>query len=254
MKEKAVSFAVIVLVIIIIVVFVGVVAYVALNSGQDSEGPSDESFAALTECTGIYMKDFAPIFDNLCYLLQRVDAPAEIITPTAGWDFYAPATGDFGFRADLDGDLWLETIVSGTIKGGMGTDISDGIQVDEVMRADWTMKEEQVEKGSGAFSFVKLSWDSYRMTIVSETTFSRQESCEFEFTSFGLHINIDEIETGNPFNGVYTGIIEFATQKNSDTLEGMIAFDGSDTATVSGTYKGAAYNFTFNLQTYEISA
>jgi len=264
MKEKAVSFAVIVLVIIIIVVFIGVAAYLALNASPDADGSSDETFTALSECTSTYLKDFAPIFDNLCYLLQKVDDSSKIVTPPDGWDYYAPATGDFKFTADLDEDLWYETTISGIIKPGPavnltdgtikpGTDLSNGMQPDEIVRADWTMKEDGVEKGSGAFSFVKLDWNSYRMTIVNETEFSRQETCRMEFTSFGLHLNVDEIETMNPFNSVYTGIIEFATQKNSDKLEGMVTFDGSDTAMISGTYKGTAYNLTFNLETYETS-
>lgn len=266
MKEKGVSPLVIVLAIILVVALVATVLYVTMRGDGGPEGPSDGTFNSLAECTGSCMKDFDTIFDALLSVLEVVDQPLR--TPYYRVTYNRVAY-TFAVGQDLDGDLLLETDVSGTISAGLGTELSDGMQPpNEVAAFSWTRTTDLVDTGRGTFSFVELSQSVFRMTITEETTVNCENSCELEFTSFGLHLNLTtyipkrgnmtEYEyshepRGDPFDCVFTGVVEFVMRSDPDTLEGMMSFDGSDVAMVTGTYMGEQYDFTINLETFEVS-
>ncbi len=259
MKGKYI--AVIVLAIVITAGVIGVVILLNLPRG---EVPIDETFNSLAECTGSCMQEFTHMFDALLAVLEVVDQPLR--TPR-NHTAYNQLLYTFSVDQDLDGDTIGETVVAGSINAGMGTELSDGMQPPEVAAFSWTSITDLVETGRGAFSFAELSNSMFRIVITEETTVDCEDSCLLNFTSFGLHLNLTAYmhaygnlsswDLGDPWEGIYTGVIEFETHCNSDTLAGMMTFGtgstSSDIATVTGTYTGASYTFTINLETFEVS-
>ena len=110
MKGKYI--AVIILVIIITAGVIGIVIFLNLPRG---EGPGDETFNSLAECTGSGMQEFTHMFDALLAVLEVVDQPLR--TPR-NHTSYNQMLYTFSVDQDLDGDTIGETVVSGSINAG----------------------------------------------------------------------------------------------------------------------------------------
>jgi len=224
------------------------IASLSSCSSDDDDGGTTgpaSNLAQLADCTASSLHDIMMLIDEYCYVVENIDQ-RRALPPSISYD---PESGAFSFNLDLIGDATEETSVSGSITPSDTTDLSDGIQMGEVITILWTMTRDSSPVGSGNFSISKLSNDVIRITIIDDTSFGSSTGCHLETTSFGIHTGLvggEHVE--HPF-----GSFEFDVDDAGDSLIGVlgIANGTADVATVSGTYKGSGYSFTIDLDSYD---
>ncbi|MFX0096179.1 MAG: hypothetical protein ACFE7E_00295 [Candidatus Hodarchaeota archaeon] len=250
---------------------IGVVGVIAVGGvvGVILLTQSDGTFASLTQGTGNCMQSFTPIFDGLLSVLEEVDWDVRILRNNTSIN-KASIPWRFSVDQDYNGDSLGDTRINGTISPGIGTVLGSMGTTDNAVFA-WSNyagvppdPPYSILTAWGTFTFVKLSSDTFRMTIVAETIVYTSATCWINFTGFDLYFNLsayiqgyapylDMWEFADPWVGVYTGNINFVTTRNSDTLVGMMTFDGSNIATVTGNYMGSDYTFTIDLETFAVT-
>lgn len=215
------------------------------------------------------MEEFTHMFDALLAVLELVDQPLR--TPRNN-TVYNQMLYTFAVDQDLDGNSLRDTTVNGSITAGLGTVLADGMQPPEVVVFSWTSITDLVITGSGNFSFNEQAHSSFRIVVGADTIIYGEDSNELEFSTFGLHLNLTLYmrsygnlsywDIANPWAGIYTGVIEFITRCNSDTLTGMMTVGtgdanfGSDIATVTLNKVNGVdvpYTFTINLETFAVT-
>jgi hypothetical protein len=237
---------------VIIVVCLPFIFGGSCSDGDDNGngvGPSNNTLNALAECTGDCMEHFAEILDDLMGVAQCVNTHFQYSRD--GMTFNQ-ITGDFTVAHDYNGDMINETFVFGNVPL-IDSIHGDGLQPGESAALYWYRRLAPWNlTDSGGLSFHELSNSNFRITLIDETFILPGEACNLEFTSFGVHNDSIYVED-EPFVGVYTGVIEFITRKNSTTLTGMMTFDTTVVINVSGNYNGQSYEFTINRETWDVS-
>jgi hypothetical protein len=211
-------------------------------------------FAALAACTGDCFGDLGKILDGMFIILKEADDPPNNHLPL-GYVFDID-TGEFRFDLDLDSDPGPETGLRGTLTPL--EECTNGLQQHDVCLASWATRTllTGVETGSGVFSIIDHGLtnppnqtESFRITIVQRNPTLTSENCDLEITIFdlGVHPQVagDELQSAH---------IGFVVTTDGSRLEGTFLYGpGMGAATVTGTYDGAPYSCTLDLDSWTMS-
>jgi hypothetical protein len=196
----------------------------------------------LAECTCPNVESFIGVFAAVVDLRDVVEDPQN---PPGSVESYSSATGDFSIFIDLDDNGMPEGKLTGSIRNPQNFD--DGIDINEAIVADWDLVFNNMT-GSGICSTVRLGGSSYRVTIVESNPTFQGGACGFEITSLGLHFDTTNLDTRGPW-----GSMEFVTDNDEDSLQGLMTFaQDDDLDSVSASHNDERIDFKVNLHTFEI--
>jgi len=206
------------------------------SSGDSLPAGVDAAMLQMADCTGINVRNLAQVFDGLMDVVQAIDDP-ENLPPGLTWN---PTTGQFSLMFDLNDDGVDDTTVAGTVTGNY-----DPWEINDAFTVDWGFLSGGGTEGSGLWTFTRLTATTFRM--IGDTTIDGGNGCRMEVSSQNILVDVTTIETGGP-----TGTIGFRVVSGTRTLEsGLIVFDGSGAATVTGSYEGVPIEFHIDLDTWE---
>ncbi len=209
----------------------------------------------LKDCTMRCMEDAFELFEGFLSFLEVVNDAG---LPNPPGLSYNRTTGVFSFSLDLDDTLGDETAVAGEIYAGLNSNLIDGMQAGEVAAASWAMTRNLGADtlGTGGFSFYEfdMTVDRFRMTIFEETGLMVNDPCDFELTSLGLHVALEDLAPDTIYTAIFTGVLEFTTRTTVDKyLTGMVTFDGTKTGSLSILHDGTQYQGTIDLETFRMT-
>ena len=144
--------------------------------------------------------------------------------------------------ADFDGDGFNEGNLSGSVDSSF--DISDGFDVNESLATNWII--DSGATGDGQFEFFRDSATTLGMT--GRATIMAIDSCQITITSIGLALdNNASLET-------VVGSMEIVgSDGGTNSISGVLTFDGAGTANVDGQFNGVNVDFDVDLTTFVVT-
>ncbi|MHC4224002.1 MAG: hypothetical protein ACYSUN_08435 [Planctomycetota bacterium] len=206
--------------------------------GEDDFTPP-EGLVLAAECTALGMEDVVAISNGLFDLLDVLDSPGAPLPANVDYD---PQTGRYTVRIDLDSSGSTDMTVDGavTVRGG---DLSDGIDPGDRFDTSWTVGSGPTT-GSGTFTFRMINATDLSMT--GGGSVQSDLSCSLAISDTNLLWTTDSNE--GP-----TGAVNVSSDAGGgESISGTIRLDGSDWATVRGTWRGQPVAFRIDLETFEV--
>jgi len=211
----------------------------AVSGCGDDDFTPPEGLILAAECTALGMEDVVAISSGLFDLLSVLDNPGAPLPANVDYD---SQTGLYAARIDLDGNGSTDMTVEGTVtvRGG---DLIDGMDPNDSLDVSWTVSSGPIT-GSGAFTFRMI--DATDLSMTGGGSVQSDQSCALAISDANLLWETDS--DGGP-----TGTINFSSDSGSgNSISGTIRFDGSDWATVRGTWRGQPVAFRINFETFEV--
>jgi hypothetical protein len=217
--------------------------------------PGDEDFVAMLGCVGEGLEHIGLAIETSLILFHELDETAP--TPTPGFS-YNEDTGTFHYSKILFTAPGSPTDIDGFVEPLEV--VADGLDLGDNFTVTWELLSGLDMVGFGSFRVIHNGLTSppdqnetMRMLPADEITVNTGGYCNTTVGQFELHVHHLVAD-----NEIATAIIGFETlYTGSDvpvTLTGLLtANDDSGIGTISATYKGATYNCTVDLDSYEVS-
>ena len=214
--------------------------------------PGDEDFVAMLGCVGEGLEHIVFAIETSLILFHELDETAP----------YTPPFG-FGYDVDTGKGYYSKTLFSAPgsptldslIVEPLAT-VADGLQQGDNFTVTWELLSGQDTVGAGSFRVIHNGLtlppdqtETMRMLPAADIWIDTGGTCHTTVGQFELHVH--HLVTDNE---VSSAIIGFETVSDTEVLTGLLtANDESGIGTISATYKGATYNCTVDLDTYEVS-
>lgn len=227
--------------------------FAACGDDDDPTGlPADTDLQVLARCAGIGVAHLGLAVETSLILFHELDDPT--YTPPAEFT-YGPNTGDFGYSFDLGLEPGATTEVDGTV-ATLET-VGDGLDEGDIFTVAWTIRTGSGDDDAGGSFRVIHNGDTSQPPVTETMRVIPADAiwvgdvggCHTEFTQLELTVHHLRPE-GEELRIVSVG---FETTDSPGTLLGYFsAAAGTELVSFQGTYMGATYICSLDLDTYEV--
>ncbi len=225
--------------------------------GDDDNGspvslPEDGDLQAMAECAAEGIKHLGFAIETSLILFHELENYPPYDPP---YDFhYQAEAGTFDYKIVLGSDPGDYTKIKGVV--APLAVVADGLQQHDNFTVTWTMRLESASEDIAAGSFRVLhkgltgppaNTETMRLTPAAEIKVGAEGACLTEFTQ--LDLTIHHLLEGEEIRTALT--VFTCTGAAADTLKGSMTIDpDSNIGSITGTYDGATYTCSMDMDTY----
>jgi len=206
------------------------------GGGEVPGGEDDQGFAELSACMLDGFSAAAALTDAFDNLFDEING-----TPRASVTLWDPMSGAYTMDADLLGDAFAETTVSGQVQNLAG-DYADGLAAGDTIQVNWDLN--GPIQGADLFTFEFLANNQVKLTGGAFLLFVGTV-CDWRM------IDID-LTFSTLIDSPPTGTFDFTVTIDGNTLAGTVTMNGTAIANVAATLNGVAKNFQIDTDDFTL--